>query len=291
MTTPWFPALAAAAMAGSTWLVPAQAQPPKNPTRQQVDWCLNDNNAFPPDQQIAGCTAAIASGRGAADVRALSYYLRGTAYFHKRDFDRAIADQNEAIKLDPGLAKAYHARGMAYSVKGNLDGAIADFTEALRLDGRFFEAYVNRGLVHATKDRYDEAVADFTAALEINPDDAKALGNRGIALLVRGDTARADDDIGRALKIDPKVRIRGAIAPEIELLAIPADAKSWPLTVEIETSGATVLIYTPGHPHPVRFDGAKSTKDVPMSGPTFLAVALPLAAQWRVGTSSPAVKQ
>ena len=57
-----------------------------------------------------------------------------TLYGDKGDYDRAIADYDEAIRLDPRYAVAYYNRGVAYCDKGDYDRAIADYNEAIRLD-------------------------------------------------------------------------------------------------------------------------------------------------------------
>ena len=54
-------------------------------------------------------------------------------YYVKGEYDRAIADASEAIRLDPKYARAYCIRGEAYRMKGDFDRAIANLTEALRL--------------------------------------------------------------------------------------------------------------------------------------------------------------
>jgi tetratricopeptide (TPR) repeat protein len=48
--------------------------------------------------------------------------------------DRAIADYDKTIALDPKYAIAYDNRGIAYKAKGDNDRAIADHNEAIRLD-------------------------------------------------------------------------------------------------------------------------------------------------------------
>ena len=58
----------------------------------------------------------------------------GAAYGNKGEYDRAISDFTEAIRLDPKLASAYYNRGIAYENKGEHDKAIADYTEAIRLE-------------------------------------------------------------------------------------------------------------------------------------------------------------
>jgi tetratricopeptide (TPR) repeat protein len=49
------------------------------------------------------------------------------------DLDGAIADYDQAIKLNPKFGLAYKNRGKAKQEKGDLDGAIADFNRAIKL--------------------------------------------------------------------------------------------------------------------------------------------------------------
>src|SRR5262249_14705831 len=65
--------------------------------------CLNKGRAFSFDVQISRCTAALQSAHEtptSAD-RALVYVSRGIAYYNKGEYERAIADFSEAIKLNP----------------------------------------------------------------------------------------------------------------------------------------------------------------------------------------------
>ena len=56
----------------------------------------------------------------------------------------AIAEYDEAIRLDPKLAEGYNNRGSAYHVLGQLQRAVVDFDEAIRLDPKYAGAYNNR---------------------------------------------------------------------------------------------------------------------------------------------------
>jgi Flp pilus assembly protein TadD len=49
------------------------------------------------------------------------------------NFEKAISDYNEAIRLDPKSALAYVGRGNAYTKKGNLNAANSDYATAKRL--------------------------------------------------------------------------------------------------------------------------------------------------------------
>ena len=69
----------------------------------------------------------------------------GPCLQEKGDFDKAIADYTQAIRLDPKDAEAHFGRGCSYSKKGDHDKAIADFTDAIRLNPKHADAYHNRG--------------------------------------------------------------------------------------------------------------------------------------------------
>lgn len=53
----------------------------------------------------------IQSGRWPGRYVAFAYYERGGAYQGNGDFDRAISDYSEAIRLDPGYLFADYDRG------------------------------------------------------------------------------------------------------------------------------------------------------------------------------------
>jgi Flp pilus assembly protein TadD len=42
------------------------------------------------------------------------YFARGVAYLDTNDYDKAIIDFTEAIRLEPNNASAYNNRGTAY---------------------------------------------------------------------------------------------------------------------------------------------------------------------------------
>jgi tetratricopeptide (TPR) repeat protein len=141
-----------------TLALPAAAQP-----QQQMEWCVNKGNAFSPNLQFKGCTGLISRGIFKGRDLALVFWDRGNAYYAKKDYDRAIADYGEAIRLD-NIAKAFDNRGRAYDDKKDYDRAIADCSEAIRLDPNFAMAFNNRGNAYNDKNDYDRAIADYNFA-------------------------------------------------------------------------------------------------------------------------------
>jgi tetratricopeptide (TPR) repeat protein len=155
------------------------------------------------DRLIAGCTRAIAFPP-ARNIRGFLLYNRGVGWFSKGEFDRAIADFDEAIRLDPKKAFLYEGRGNAWSSKGEFDRAIADFDEAIRLDPKNSSPYNGRGLAWKQKREFDRAVADFNDAVRLAPKWALPYINRSEAWRLKGDLDQALTDVDQAVALDPK---------------------------------------------------------------------------------------
>jgi tetratricopeptide (TPR) repeat protein len=156
------------------------------------------------DDAIAACTRAISSGRLHDHGLAAEYYNRGITYGTERDYDHAIADYTEAIRLDPQYADAFGNRANAYRDKHDLDRALADYGEALRIRPGAND-YYNRGNAYYLKEDYDRAIADYTEAIRLDPNFARAYYNRGFAKRAKGDSANASADIAKAMLLNPGV--------------------------------------------------------------------------------------
>jgi tetratricopeptide (TPR) repeat protein len=65
---------------------------------------------------------------------AIALAARGSAYYGKKDSDRAIADYNEAIRLDPDNTSVYFSRGRILFGRGEFAAAIPDLRRASETD-------------------------------------------------------------------------------------------------------------------------------------------------------------
>ncbi|MBS0530246.1 MAG: tetratricopeptide repeat protein, partial [Proteobacteria bacterium] len=133
--------------------------------------------ATSPDDKVTACTAVIDARTETGNRLAAAYCNRGYGLTEKRELDRALADLDEAIKIDPAYACAYTNRGRVFAFKKDLDRAIKDYDEALRIDPAFALAYNNRGDAWVGKGDARRAMADFDTAIKIDPDLAIAHGN------------------------------------------------------------------------------------------------------------------
>jgi tetratricopeptide (TPR) repeat protein len=80
--------------------------------------------------RIAHCTAIIDSGRAKPVARAQALTARGFGYVFQKDFDRALADFDAAIRNNPKLAAAYYYRG-AIQTGRDPERALADINKAI----------------------------------------------------------------------------------------------------------------------------------------------------------------
>jgi tetratricopeptide (TPR) repeat protein len=119
------------------------------------------------DLVIPACTRLIETNELRQDNRAIAYYNRGSAHWRRLDFAAAIADENEAIEIDPKFANAYGARGRAYAFKGDHAGAIADFSKRIEIEPDNDETYRARSQAYARNGDRDAALSDYNKAMEI----------------------------------------------------------------------------------------------------------------------------
>ncbi len=158
-------------------------------------------------QRIDACTAIIDSGR--LDGMSLSAALsdRGIAHLDVRNDDRALADFNEAIRIDPDNAKAFSRRGLAYQLRGqegDMERALADWAKALQLNPDDADTLEQRGRVYLIRRDYDGMIGDYGALIRLDPDNDWAFQQRAYAYRGRGELDRALADYAAAIRIDPK---------------------------------------------------------------------------------------
>src|SRR3954447_21802894 len=98
---------------------------------RELQQCINGDD----DARLSGCAQVLNKGnRESAQNRVVAYNNRGLALNNKGEYDRAIRDFDEAIRLDPRYVHAYSNRGWALNNKGEFDLAMRDLDQAIRLD-------------------------------------------------------------------------------------------------------------------------------------------------------------
>jgi len=129
-------------------------------------------------------------------------FNRGSQAHSKGEYDAAIADFTEIIKIDSNNAAAYFCRGLAYTRKGDYDRAIADYSDSIKINPNNTISYINRGNAYLNKNDYDLAIADYNEAIRFTPNVA-IYYNRGNAYYNKKDYNRAITDFEAALRMNP----------------------------------------------------------------------------------------
>ncbi len=118
---------------------------------------------------IAACTTLIEDPDTTPEH--LQLFLTERAWAHKCNdrFERAIADVDRALELQPGNYKTLALRAQIHASAGNHDAALRDYDEAI-------EIAPNASFTHWKKARYldehgdrDEALQGYQRALDLNP--------------------------------------------------------------------------------------------------------------------------
>jgi tetratricopeptide (TPR) repeat protein len=186
------------------------AFPTRAQTQDETDWCFGERQKFSLDLQVKGCTAIIQAPGAPVERRTAAYLVRGHAYYMEKQYDRAIADLDQVVKLEPKMALPIFLRGSARLRLKDYDGAIADITRAIELEPRNAAYYWDRALAYAAKGDSVHAISDCGHVLDIDPDNSSALYLRGLLKVARGDQS-GNADIARARQINPQI---GTSAPD-----------------------------------------------------------------------------
>ncbi len=120
---------------------------------------------------VADCTRALEHSRLTDRDRMATFVNRGILYLAQRELDRAAADFDAAIKLDPASGEAFVDRGNMAYMRRAYDAAIIDYTRGLELGlEKDHIAYFNRAMAQEHLRNFDGAKADYRRAMELEPE-------------------------------------------------------------------------------------------------------------------------
>jgi tetratricopeptide (TPR) repeat protein len=133
-----------------------------------------------------------------------AYVARAQAWAKKHYRDREIADYNEAVRRDPANAAYHIARAESWSAQGMHENAMADFDTALRMEPNNPSFWISRGNEWRRDLKFDDALADYTHALQINRRYAPGYFARGMIWQQRQMYDRAIQEFSELIRVDPE---------------------------------------------------------------------------------------
>ncbi|MDR0302865.1 MAG: tetratricopeptide repeat protein [Treponema sp.] len=167
------------------------------------------------------------TGLGLVDTDNLSIddlLVNALSAHNKNHFNEAISQYSKILELKPSneiLSIIYKHRGMANFACSQYNDAIEDFSNALKLDQKSYKAAYYRGVVHSVTKQYSNAIDDYTQALTINPYQPFCLFRRGQAFYHIGDYPQALSDCENSLALEPSnksaVRFKNLLIDKLKM--------------------------------------------------------------------------
>ncbi len=110
--------------------------------------------------------------------------VRSTAYAAKHQFDKAEADLVLAEKQNPSDGKISMTAGMVHLSQGNCTKAVSDFETALARHYSSPAIYSGMASAQLELGRFDEALKSINEAIRLSPNDADSYNLRSLVYLV-----------------------------------------------------------------------------------------------------------
>jgi tetratricopeptide (TPR) repeat protein len=91
---------------------------------------------------MSGCYSRRQDAAAEHNNRGNKFYERGDLEFYERgDLDRAIAEFDKAIAINPNQPRYYFNRGNARKDKREIEQAISDYNKAISMDANIPDVY------------------------------------------------------------------------------------------------------------------------------------------------------
>ncbi|KAJ4842779.1 hypothetical protein Tsubulata_024920 [Turnera subulata] len=118
------------------------------------------------DKEKGSGTAASTQGNGGEEK---SLKDKGNEFFKAGNYLKAAAIYTQAIKLDPSNPTLYSNRAAAFLQLVKLNKALADAETTITLNPEWEKGYFRKGCVLEAMEQYDQALDAFQMALKYNP--------------------------------------------------------------------------------------------------------------------------
>jgi tetratricopeptide (TPR) repeat protein len=156
---------------------------------------------------LPACGRVIADKSAPKEDRITALHRRANYHAHLGRFDRARADVNELMKLDPKRADTHILRASLLRRQKKSSDALAALDRSIAALPKEHSLYIERGRLHDAFKRVDEAEEDFSQALRNagKPlEQAEARMARGRIYSRTGKLEKAIEDYTAAIELDQR---------------------------------------------------------------------------------------
>jgi tetratricopeptide (TPR) repeat protein len=131
-----------------------------------------------------------------------AYDELGVAYYHLKQYDKALENYQTALKLNPNSQNAYNNMGSSLFSMMKYPEAVEAYKKAIELDPYYADAHMNLGSAYGMMKMYDEAIASFLKSLEYRPNNIPTLKFLAMTYEFKGDNASAQDYYRKAGELE-----------------------------------------------------------------------------------------
>ena len=162
-----------------------------------------------------------------APKNAKYYANRGDAWRRTGNLERALQDQDRAIELyagGPGIALGLTLRGETLRYMGEYDRALSDFNQAVRIEPDYAPALTGRGLTFERTGDLERAKSEFRTALSISEDSGRGDISKSARETAEARLAALSSGVPQPTILPAPVRAATATSVPTPAVAIPVVA-------------------------------------------------------------------
>jgi tetratricopeptide (TPR) repeat protein len=187
---------------------------------------------------LALCAAQLSQAETTKDTKeANKLAVEGAEASKNQEWDKAIDSLRKATALDhkyaPNLAAVYQQRAYAAATNQQFQDAINDYGEALKISPEDSRIYEQRAAVEMKLNDMDKALADYSEAIKLKPNEVRYLNYRAYIYELKNDLKNSMADTEKVLKLDAnnqeakgrKNRLSARQAANAPFTPIPAPPK------------------------------------------------------------------
>jgi tetratricopeptide (TPR) repeat protein len=184
---------------------------------------------------LALCAAQSSEAQANKDAKEANKLARDGAEASKnQEWDKAVDLLRKATALDhkyaPNLAAVYQQRGYAAATSQQFQDAINDYAEAIKITREDARIYEQRAAIEMKLNDYDKALADYSEAIKLKPNESRYYLYRSYIYEMKNDLKNSMADTEKVLKLDPnnqeaktrKTRLLAREAANVPFTPIPA---------------------------------------------------------------------
>lgn len=134
-----------------------------------------------------------------------AYFEQGNQLYRQNQLEAAVKSYQQAIALQPDMAKAHGNLGLALSRLGQLVAAVSSYKQAIALDPNNIDIRYNLGAILLKQNLLDEAEQTFRAILQMIPNHSNALVSLGNILMQQNRLDEATNVYQQLVELHPTI--------------------------------------------------------------------------------------